>query len=204
MKNKILIIILVVLCALLVFESGYLAGLGQAVKRCRLSANQYRGALSTEQVYGGDWEPLREMSAMQESMKRMFDDNFSGAKQVAGPAKGKRERSFVTTMTSGENTQAYIITISLPGMDKEDINIEIKGRLLTVQAKLNRETRVNKEDFHAEELSAANFAQIVTLPDDANISQISTDYYKGTLTISIPKNKEIKPTVPAVIKIPVK
>lgn len=203
MKSKILIITLVVFCALLVFETGYLVGVGQGVKRYRQSVNQHRSERPMGQVYG-DWEPLREMSVMQENMKRMFNDNFSGAIKVMRPAKETRKRSSITTMTSGENAQAYIITIALTDMAKEDINIEIKGRYLTIQAKRNKETRVNKEGFQAEELSAANFSQIITLPDDANISQISTDYHNGILTIKIPKNKEAKPEIPAVIKIPVK
>lgn len=203
MKNKLLIILLVVLGALLALETGYLLGVGQGRKSRRLSVNRYPNLRQQGPAHKA-WDSGREITVMQENMDRMFDDDFPRTMPMKRPAGEKRGLSFVTAMTSSETNQAHIITINLPGMDKEAINLEVKGRYLTVQTRQNKEASRDSQGFYVEEVSTAGFMQTVRLPDDANISQISAQYSKDTLTITIPKEKKTKEVSAAAIKIPVK
>ncbi len=203
MKNKVLIIILVVLGALLALETGYLLGSWQGVKSRRLSVNRYPSLRQQEPTHKTR-DPAREITVMQENMDRMFDDDFPKAMPMKRPAIDRKGLSFVTAMTSSETNQAHIITINLPGMDKEAINLEVKGRYLTVQARQNKETSRDSQGFYLEEASTAGFMQRVRLPDDADIPQISAQYAKDTLTITIPKEEKAKEASAVVFKIPVK
>ena len=77
------------------------------------------------------WDPFFEIETLQKKMHRMFEDSFS---------KGlKRERAFLRKISFFEpnlnvkdTDAAYIISADLPGMEKDKINVEIKGNLLMI------------------------------------------------------------------------
>ncbi|MCX5695423.1 MAG: Hsp20/alpha crystallin family protein [Candidatus Omnitrophica bacterium] len=101
----------------------------------------------------------------------------------------KRRSFFVCAMTSKETDRAIIMTINLPGLDKKDINLEVRGRYLTIQVKKSKET---------------NFVQIITLPQDIKAQKISAEYDEDTLRITIPKAKAANTKALSVIKVPLR
>lgn len=105
MQNKTLLTILAALCALLIFETGYLIGIGEQRKIYRALVNRYWGCTEPKM--------LRE----------------------ARPLQVKKKGFFVAAMTSRETDQAKIITVNLPGVEKKNISIEVNGRYLTIQAR---------------------------------------------------------------------
>jgi len=187
MKNKILITSLAALCALLIFETGYLVGLGEERAIYRMLINQY-----------GNFRPMRYMLPVRNMPREM-------AVPPAERLVQQKSRSFfVAAMTSKEMKDANIITINLPGLNKEDIKIEAKGRYLIVQAKQKKAASVNKKNFYAEELSAAAFMQTVTLPENAKAQQIRAEFKEDTLTITIPKDKRARKAPETAMNIPIK
>jgi len=175
MKSKILVTILAVLCALLILETGYLVGLGQRRQIYRMPPAS---------------RMLREVSDAQAQPERIIR---------------KKNRSFfVAAMTTKETDQANIITINLPGLDKEDIKIEVKDGYLTIQARQRKEAAVNKQGFYAQESSMAAFAQGVALPENAQVREIHAEFDKGTLTVTIPKYKQARKVSETAFNIPIK
>jgi len=178
MKNKILIISLGALCALLVFETGYLVGIGE--QRIRY-------------VY----HPAPRFEYFTPPPARDLVLNMQ-------PIQQKSRSFFVAAMTSRETAEATIITINLPGLDKGDIKIDVKGKYLTVQAGQKKEVNIGNNNYYSEELSAANFVQRITLPENVRPERIRAEFNKDNLTITIPKDKRSKKVSESVINIPIK
>lgn len=168
MKNKILAIIMAVLCAILIFQTGYLVGLGK-----------------DQQIYNsisGRYRQPHPMVRMQEDW---------GYASIFNEQQRLRPIS-LTKVISRETEGARIITMSLPGMGRDGINVEVKGRYLTIEGK---QVKAGK---------STAFLQILSLPGGIKIPSITAEYNKGILTITMPKDKEINKPPLAAIKIPVK
>jgi len=171
MKNKILVISLVVLSALLIFEVGYLAGISEQRLLYRTLFKQCRSFRQAHNIFFDRSMP-RQMAGTDLAADRTFRQRASSF--------------FAATMTSKETAEQEIITISLPGLKKENIKIEVKARELTVR------------------ISTDNFIQRVALPENANVQQISAQFDKDMLTLKIPKAKQPRKIAEGVINIPVK
>lgn len=195
MKRNILIVVLSILCSALIFETGYLMGLNRKIKIRRACYNQHRPVASMRDYPVLDWEDSRDIALMQRRVEY--------GESLRPPIK-KRGYFFVTAMTSKDLDQVRIISINLPGLNKDVIKIEVKGGELMIKALQKQEKRVDKKGFHEESMSATNFMQTLTLPRNAIAQDISAEYKDEVLTIVIPKAKEARKPVATIIKIPVK
>jgi HSP20 family protein len=200
MKNKTLIIILCIFCALLIFETGYIIGIGTRNKKYCKRYKPYWPVLQQPE----DRDLPNQIDIIRQQSKRAFNDSFMRAIPVEKSVQEKRRSFFVTAMTSKETDQARIVNINIPGLDKNNISIEASGRYLTVQARQKQETSVDEKNYYAEELSATNYVQTISLPEDIAIQGIRAVYNNGMLTITMPKDKKVKRPIEGAIKIPVK
>lgn len=75
-----------------------------------------------------------------------------------------------------EKDNEFQILLSMPGVKKENISIDIEDEKITVSSK-------QKTDFHQ-----SDFVKSWTLPPNINIKNIKALYENGVLEINIPKN----------------
>lgn len=89
--------------------------------------------------------------------------------------------------------QTYSITIEVPGVDKDDISVEVTGRTLTIKG----EKRLSKEErdthYYHMERSYGAFRRVLSLPDDAVDADIEASFKNGILTLTIPKKNVSQP-----------
>lgn len=90
-----------------------------------------------------------------------------------------------------ETDDAITIRCDVPGMKKEDIDITLKGNLLTIRGKreVEEETRDEKGRVVRRERRSGSFSRSFTVPDEAKTEEIKTSYEEGVLTVVIPKGK---------------
>ncbi|MFA5096454.1 MAG: Hsp20/alpha crystallin family protein [Candidatus Omnitrophota bacterium] len=196
MKNKTLMIVLAALGALLLFEAGYLLGMGQQRQLYRMLRGKYRHFQPRYTPFVGNMP--REMTGMQKI------GCASRPESVKKVIRQKSKSFFVAAMTSRETGTATVITINLPGLRKEDIRVKVRDGYLTVQAQQSRQSSVDKNGFYAEESSAAAFSQSIALPQNAKVKQISAEFKKETLSITVPKGKKAGKFSGETINIPVR
>lgn len=84
---------------------------------------------------------------------------------------------------------AYEIVLELPGVKEKDIDVTIKGDLLTVKGEKRSETEKKGKSFYFSERSYGYFQRSFRLPEDAVESGGNADISDGVLTITIPKAK---------------
>ncbi|MDD4955104.1 MAG: Hsp20/alpha crystallin family protein [Candidatus Omnitrophica bacterium] len=150
-----------------------------------------------------EWDPLAEMEKMRQKIDKMFRDNFKKAAKEEKMMMRKESEVFEPALIIKETKDNYIINLDLPGMNREDINIELKDHFLTISGERKSEMKKENEKIIEEEKSFGYFSRTITLPQDVKASQISAEYKNGVLKISMPRMESAKKEEPGV-KIQVK
>lgn len=152
--------------------------------------------------FDSDWDPFSEMDRMQKEMNRMFRDSFWRGLGSQKFSLFNKNRFFDLETDIKETKSAYKITMDIPGMDKQKINIETKDNTLVVSGERRSESEENKwNTFFRRERSYGYFHRAVPLPEDARADKIKADYKRGVLKITIPKDDSKKSPDKSGIKI---
>lgn len=144
------------------------------------------------------WDPFREMRWMQQRMNQMFDDSFDrnfgvGASGFLSPQADIRAED-----------GRYLITLDIPGMDKDSIDVEVKNGSLVVSGKRNMQKENKGARFYSQQRSFGQFMKTLALPDDAQADQVEARYDKGVLEVAIGRDNKSKAVGGANRKITVK
>ncbi len=89
-----------------------------------------------------------------------------------------------------ETDTAYTVTMDLPGVDKQHVDIDIEGRRVSVSAKTASETEAAPDQADRvlyRERAAARYARSFTLPADVDATQADAKLENGVLTLTLPK-----------------
>jgi HSP20 family protein len=84
----------------------------------------------------------------------------------------------------------FTICADLPGVDKKDIELFIEDNMLTIKGE--KKTVLTTATYS--ERSYGSFQRTITLPQNADINNISAEYRNGVLWVTVPKNIEISDT----------
>lgn len=89
-----------------------------------------------------------------------------------------------------ETDEEVIVSCDLPGLQRrEDVNIQIQGKELTISGTLNREQHVIQEDrMHRKERFTGQFRRSLTLPANVSSERVRAIYKNGVLNIFLPKS----------------
>lgn len=99
----------------------------------------------------------------------------------------------VPSINISENRQNYQVKLALPGIKKEDINIEVDGSTITVSSEQNTETSSEdqgEQQYSRREYNYSSFSRSFTIPEDAETEKITAKYCDGELCIKVPRKKE--------------
>lgn len=88
----------------------------------------------------------------------------------------------------------YIIKLKLPNMEKEKVNVEIEGDALVISSESKKNKKSNKLGFYTNEQSFSTFRQVIPLPGEIKIDEITTNYTNNVLTIILPKADNLNHT----------
>jgi HSP20 family protein len=136
------------------------------------------------------WEPLRELSSLQNEMNRLFNTVFDAP---APPGNGGAMRRWVPAMDLVETDESFILRGDLPGMTQEDVEIELEDNVLTVSGERKAEHEAKQEGYHRVERAFGSFSRSLTLPKGIDADAVTANFENGVLEIRIPKPEERKP-----------
>jgi HSP20 family protein len=94
-----------------------------------------------------------------------------------------------------EIENAFHIEVAAPGLKKEDFKLSLNENRLTISVNQEQKTEENTEKFVRKEFSFTSFQRTFNLPKNVEIEGIGATYTDGILTINVPKQVEVKPTV---------
>jgi HSP20 family protein len=92
-----------------------------------------------------------------------------------------------------EEGEHYVLRADLPGLDQDDVRIELDDRVLTVSGERRSEHEQRGEGYRRVERASGHFSRSLTLPEGIDADGIEANFDKGVLEIRIPKPEERKP-----------
>jgi HSP20 family protein len=135
------------------------------------------------------WQPFREVSRLRQEMDRLWDDFFGPARRAWRPW----SEEWLPAVDVAEAPDKVTVKAEVPGLDPKEIDISLVGDVLTIKGEKKSEREEKKENYHLVERSYGSFARSIRLPAPVNADQIEAKYDKGVLTITCPKQEEVKP-----------
>lgn len=132
------------------------------------------------------WDPFRELISLQERMHRLFEDTLTRSR--SGDAS-----SWSPAVDIYETPDHVILKADLPGLNKEDIFIEIKDNTLILRGERKMEKGIDEENYRRMERLYGPFQRSFAMPTKVKPDKIKAKLSNGILEIMVPKLEKIKP-----------
>lgn len=94
---------------------------------------------------------------------------------------------FKPSLDVASDEKKYSIDIELPGIDANDVTIEVDGNTLKIKGEKRQEKEDKEKGFYQVERCYGSFQRILDIPDDADMDNISATYKNGVLSIAVPR-----------------
>ena len=142
-------------------------------------------------------DPFKELRDIERKIASMLEFE----KNMVNPAAAAPQESvWVPAVNEREDENAYIIEIDLPGVKKEDINVEVKDNILIVSGERKFKKVEEDKGYKRVESFFGKFERRFTLPPDADPEKIEAKVEDGVLTIIIPKIEQKESTKKIAVK----
>src|SRR5262245_56468990 len=133
------------------------------------------------------WTPFRELNDLQGEMNRIFDTySRRGTSTETGSA-------WTPPVDVYEDENNFVIHAELPGISKDDVELHLENRTLTIRGDRKLEKNLDLENFHQRERFVGRFARTFTLPSTINQEKITANFKDGVLEVVLPKAEELRP-----------
>jgi len=101
-----------------------------------------------------------------------------------------RTSTFTPSINISETDDQFSIEVEIPGMKKEDIDINIENNTLTISGERKQKTEEDGRRFHRVETNFGSFNRSFQLPDHVDEDSIEATYSNGLLQINMGKREE--------------
>jgi HSP20 family protein len=130
------------------------------------------------------WEPVGELEQMTQRMRRMLEQTFG----AFGPSPMLSDSiGWSPFVDIEEQDDAYLLEAELPGVKREDVNIEVVGNELAITGEIKEKER--KGAMRRRTRRTGRFEYRVRLPNEVDASNIEARLDQGVLSIRVPKSE---------------
>jgi len=116
----------------------------------------------------------------------VFDTRLSYFDPFQGE-KGGLMSSWRPKVDVKETDNAIVLCAELPGVPRDQINIEVDNGVLTISGEKQQEKKEESERYHRIERSYGQFSRSMSLPEGVTADQIQATYNHGLLEVTLPK-----------------
>lgn len=117
-------------------------------------------------------------SGLESEIGRLFDSALTGLAAATAPG----EQLPVDLYEDKDNTY---VRADLPGVSRDDINVEMVEDTLTIAAVRKQKTGGAEQSF--------SFSRSVRIPEHVQGDKVAASYENGVLTVTLPKREQAKP-----------
>ncbi|MGE5827991.1 MAG: Hsp20/alpha crystallin family protein [Micromonosporaceae bacterium] len=132
----------------------------------------------------GRWDPLRELDDLHDRMSHLIASAF-------GPGQMLPTAAWTPLADVSETDDAYLVEVDVPGVQREDIAVEVTGNELVITGEYKQRERTGMARSHTRRVGS--FQHRTILPGDINATGVSADLAEGVLTVRVPKSEAAKP-----------
>ncbi len=122
------------------------------------------------------WDPFAELDRWGRQLRRL-----------------EKEGTFLPAVDIYEDENEILLSAELPGVNAEDVNLELEGNLLTLRGERRFRKESREGAYQRIERSYGTFTRSFTLPEAAELDKIQADIEEGVLRVHIPKREAEKP-----------
>jgi HSP20 family protein len=96
---------------------------------------------------------------------------------------------FLPAMDTVEKNGKLCLSLDLPGMSEQDIEVEVQGDMLTIRGTREIDREMQNEQWHRHERATGDFERCVQLPQPIQGKSVKASFDKGVLTVTVPLPK---------------
>jgi HSP20 family protein len=155
-------------------------------------------AVAKEKPESRELAPRRafpELARFRNEMDRLFDEFMGG-----GWPSLRRWPEWLGALPSADGTPALdvyeekddvVVKAELPGMEKDDLHVDIKGDVLTMHGEKKKE-KIEERDYYCHERAYGSFSRSIRLPVEVQGDKASATFKHGVLEMHLPKTEAAK------------
>ncbi|CAL1697763.1 unnamed protein product [Somion occarium] len=131
------------------------------------------------------YEPFYSLS----DFDRLFDEAFTARSDEPKQLQRLLPTTLRPRMDVHEDEKQNIVTgiFELPGVKKEDINLDVTNNLLTVSGESKQSTERDEAGYVVRERRAGKFSRSISVPQGVKTEDIKASFDNGVLTVTFPK-----------------
>ena len=131
------------------------------------------------------------MQDFREEMNNLLKSTFHDFGLVeTEPERERKTALWRPAVELTEHEGNYIIKAEIPGVNKEDIDIEVSENNIGIKAEIKEKYEEKGENLYRSEFRYGKFIRHIQLPSEIDNNQAKAEYKDGILTITAPKTQE--------------
>jgi HSP20 family protein len=136
------------------------------------------------------WDPFRDVATLQDRINRIFNESFGRSRDLDDEVGLYDWRPPVDIY---ETADGIVLTVELPGVNKDDVSVEVKDNVLTLKGERLLNPEIKDENYYRKERSFGKFNRSFSLQEPIKPDLIKASFKNGILTVEIPRPEEEKP-----------
>lgn len=137
----------------------------------------------------GKWDPFSNINTLQDRINRLFEDAFP---RSAAPDEDMAANTWRPSVDIFETAAGVTLLVDLPGVEKEDVSLEVKENVLTIKGERPVETLINDEQYYRRERHCGKFQRAFAMRSLVMPDEIKATFKNGVLKITIPAPEQEK------------
>ena len=130
-------------------------------------------------------DPTREIEDIYERMGQLVNAAFGDLGAV------RADMPWIPAADLTETDDAYVVHVELPGVQKDQLNVEVFDRELRIDGEISEQPNGRR---HRSSRRTGRFESRTVFPGDIKASGVSAELADGVLTVTVPKSEAAKPS----------
>jgi len=129
-----------------------------------------------------------------EEMERWFENVWARPHPVfrspLWPERSTEAEELLPSVDVYEEGNELVVKTDIPGVRKEDLQIDITSNIMTISGRKEREEKVKSEHYYRFERAHGSFCREFTLPSGMDTEKARAHYENGVLEVRLPKSEK--------------
>ena len=141
------------------------------------------------------WRPFMDLTRWERDMDRMMEGFFDRRMRPWWPERWPRPEPMETAAPAVdlyEEKDEIVVKAELPGMEKNDVEVNLSDHHLTIKGEKKKEEEVKEENYYRSERSYGSFLRSLELPANVRVDKVTANFKNGILEVRLPKTEEAK------------
>ena len=141
------------------------------------------------------WRPFMGLTGWERDMDRMLEDFFGRRVRPWWPERWSRTDEMEVRppiVDVFEEKDEIVVKAELPGMEKDNIEVNLTDHTLTIKGEKKKEEEIKEENYYRSERSYGSFLRTLDLPKDVRADKVKAAFKNGILEVRMPKTEEAK------------